>query len=155
MKEKNVILTPDYFKAKVIPLIEEGLTVPLTVSGGSMTPYLVSGRDAVMISKPVFPLKMGDIAFFERMDGQIVMHRVCMVRRDGYYFVGDAQTETEGPIIKEQIFGQVNKAVRRGREEGEGSFTRFFFSRIWIRMIPLRPFCMKAYGKLKRKKSGK
>ena len=150
MKERNFVMSSDYFKLKVIPLIEEGLTVPLTVSGGSMNPYIVPERDTVMISKPSFPLKKGDIAFFERMGGQIIMHRICKVKKDGYYFVGDAQTEIEGPIVKEQIFGKVNKIIRKGKPEQKGGFTWFFFRHIWIRMIPLRPFCMKLYGKLKR-----
>ncbi len=149
MKENNIILSSDYFKVKVIPLIEEGLTVPLTVSGGSMNPYIVPERDTVMISKPVFPLKKGDIAFFERMSGQIVMHRVCKVKEGKYYFAGDAQTEIEGPIVEEQIFGQVNKIIRKGKTEEKGKFTWFFFRNVWIRMIPLRPFCMKVYAKLK------
>ena len=152
MNEKNVVLSTDDFKLKVIPLIEEGLTVPLTVTGGSMNPYIVPGRDTVMISKPDFPLKKGDIAFFERLDGHIVMHRICKVKDGRYYFVGDAQTDIEGPIVKEQIFGKINKIIRKGRTEEKVCFTWFFFRHIWIRMIPLRPFCMKVYGKLKRKK---
>ena len=152
MKEKNVVFSSDYFKLKVIPLISEGLTVPLTVSGSSMTPYIVPSRDTVMISKPSFPLRRGDIAFFERLDGQIVMHRVCKVKNGRYYFVGDAQTAIEGPIVEEQIFGQVNRIMRKGKIEKRGGFTWFFFRSVWIRMIPLRPFCMKLYEKIKRKK---
>ncbi|MBQ7715321.1 MAG: S24/S26 family peptidase [Clostridia bacterium] len=151
MKEKNVVFTLDDFKTKIIPLIEEGLTVPLTVSGGSMNPYIVGGRDTVMISKASFPLKKGDIAFFERLDGQIVMHRVCKVKKDGYRFVGDAQTVIEGPIVKEQIFGKVNRIIRKGKIEEKGKFTWFFFRHVWIRMIPLRPAMMKLYSKLKKK----
>ncbi len=150
MKEKNIVFSTDDFKLKIIPLLEEGLTVPLTVSGGSMNPYIVPERDTVIISKPKFPLKKGDIAFFERAGGQIVMHRVCKVKDGAYYFVGDAQTDIEGPIVKEQIFGKINKIIRKGKAEEKGSFTWFFFRHIWIRMIPLRPFCMKLYEKLKR-----
>ncbi len=150
MKERSVIFTTDHFKQEIIPLIAEGLTVPLTVSGGSMNPYIVPGRDTVFISKPSFPLKKGDIAFFERLNGQVVMHRICKVKNGACFFVGDAQTEIEGPIVREQIFGQVNKILRKGRIEEKGRFTWFFFRHIWIRMIPLRPFCMKIYGKLKK-----
>ena len=151
MKNKNVIFSPDEFKLKIIPLIEEGLTVPLTVSGGSMTHYIVGGRDTVMISKPSFPLKKGDIAFFERMDGHIVMHRVCRIKNGQYFFIGDAQTTVEGPIVREQIFGIVNRIIRKGKTEEKGKFTWFFFRNIWIRVIPLRPLCIKAYEKIKRK----
>ena len=152
MIEKNVVFTLYDFKLKIIPLIEEGLTVPLKVSGSSMTPYIVGGRDTVMISKPTLPLKRGDIAFFERLDGQIVMHRVCRVKKEGYYFVGDAQTVLEGPIVDAQIFGVVNKIIRKGRTESSGNFTWFFFRHVWIRLIPIRRVFVKIYEKLKRKK---
>ena len=152
MNTKNVIFSSDEFKLKMIPLIREGLTVPLTVSGSSMTPYIVGGRDTVMISKPSFPLKKGDIAFFERLDGQIVMHRICRIRDGKYYFVGDAQVEIEGPIVEEQIFGVVNKIIRKGKPEQKGKFTWFFFRHVWIRMIPLRRTAIKIYEKFKRKK---
>ncbi len=153
MKEKNVVFTLDDFKTKIIPLIEEGLTVPLTVSGASMNPYIVGGRDTVMISKVSFPLKKGDIAFFERLDGQIVMHRVCKIRKECYFFVGDAQTVIEGPVVKEQIFGKVNRIIRKGKIEEKGCFLWFFFRSVWIRMIPLRPAAMKLYSKISKKKS--
>ena len=149
MTKKNILLTQVDFKKKVIPLIEEGLTVPLTVSGGSMTPYIAGGRDTVMISKPSFPLKVGDIAFFERFDGKIVLHRICRVTKQGYFFVGDAQTVIEGPIVKEQIFGVVNRIIRKGKIEERGKFAWFFFRHIWIRIIPLRPLCMRIYEKIK------
>ncbi len=152
MTEKSIIFSPDDFKIKVIPLINEGLTVPLTVSGSSMTPYIVGKRDTVMISKPVFPLKKGDIAFFERLDGQIVMHRICKIKGGKYYFVGDAQVEIEGPVEEAQIFGVVNKIIRKGKPEQKGKFTWWFFRHVWIRMIPIRRFCVKLYEKFKRKK---
>ena len=152
MKEKSVIFSDDEFKTKLIPLIEEGLTVPLTVKGGSMSPFLESGRDTVMISKPSDQIKKGDVLFYERSGGQLVMHRVCKVRRDGYYFAGDAQTVIEGPIVREQIFGAVNKVIRKGKTVERGSFVWFFFRHVWVNMIPIRRLCVKLAGKLKRKK---
>lgn len=153
MKEKNVIFDTDGFKDRIIPLIEDGLTVPLTVSGASMNPYIVGGRDTVFISKPAFPLKKGDIAFFERENGQIVMHRICKSGDGQYFFVGDAQTEKEGPISEKQIFGHIKKIIRKGKTDEKGSFTWFFFEKIWIRLIPLRPFLMKLYSLLPKKKN--
>ena len=150
MTEKNVVFTIDDFKTSVVPLIDEGLTVPLTVTGGSMTPYLAGGRDTVMISKPRFPLKVGDIALFERRSGQIVMHRVKKRSPEGYFFIGDAQTVVEGPVPEERVFGVVDRVIRKGKIEERGSVTWSFFRRIWIRIVPLRPLCMKLYRLFKK-----
>ena len=157
MKEKNIIFSTDDFKTKVIPLITEGLTVPLVVTGSSMTPYIVPGRDTVYISKPSFPLKKGDLAFFERLDGRVVMHRIYKAKNNSYWFVGDAQTEIEGPVCEKQIFGQINMIYRKGKAESRFSPIRFFFRYIWIRMIPLRPHIIKLFTKFRaiKKSDGK
>lgn len=121
-------------------LTEEGRSVSLTVSGNSMSPYLIHERDQVFFEKPKVPLKKGDIVFFQRKDGQYIMHRICKVRQSGYYIVGDAQTEIEGPISGEQIFGVVTKVRRKGKMEQPGDFWWDFFEKIWICWIPIRPW---------------
>ncbi len=144
MNCKNKIFSEKVFLEEVLPLIKEGAVFPLTVSGGSMEPFLASGRDTVYVSAPTFPLKKGSIAFFRRSNGKIVMHRVLKVSGDNYYFVGDAQTDIEGPIPKSAVFGEVLKITRKGKTVSGGA-TWFFFEKIWIRMIPLRPLCFKLY----------
>ena len=154
MTPKKKIFTENQFKLEVIPLLKEGLTVPLTVSGGSMEPFLAGRRDTVHISSPSFPMKKGDIAFFERANGKIVMHRIYKTDGNNYYFVGDAQTEIEGPIPEPAIFGSV-KAVTRKNKKTDSGFVWWFFEKVWIRMVPLRPICFRLYratvGKLKSK----
>ena len=50
-------------------LTEEGRQVSLIISGNSMAPFLIHGRDTVWFEKPKRPLKRGDIVFFQRDDG--------------------------------------------------------------------------------------
>ncbi len=145
MKEIKKIFTAEEFRSHAVPLINEGLTVPLKINGGSMEPFLVHERDTVFITKPDFPLKVGDIAFFERENGRIVMHRVCNVKNEDYFFIGDAETKVEGPVSKENIFGIVYTVNRKGKKADKRNFTFWFFRNIWIRIIPLRPFAMKVY----------
>ncbi|MBE6562680.1 MAG: hypothetical protein E7660_02990 [Ruminococcaceae bacterium] len=153
MEEKNFVFTTDSFKESVIPLIDEGLTVPLKVSGSSMEPFLVDGRDTVFISKPKFPLKVGDIAFFERENGRIVMHRIKRIKKGDYYFIGDAEKVIEGPVSAEKIFGVVRSVNRKGKTADKKDLTFWFFRNVWIRIIPLRPFALKVYEGLFKKKT--
>lgn len=76
------------------------------------------------------------------------MHRICRVRREGYDIVGDAQTQIEGPVRREQIFALVTKVQRKGKWIGPGSFWWEFFARVWIHVIPLRPALLRAYQRL-------
>ena len=131
-------------------LVEEGREVSMLISGSSMSPFLCHGRDQVYFKAPDRPLRVGDMVFFQRRSGQYVLHRICKVKDGSYYIVGDAQTEIEGPVSREQIFALVTRVQRKGRILAPGDFWWDFFARVWIRLIPLRPVLVRTYGLLHR-----
>lgn len=137
-EKKRRVDTAEYLSV-LRELTEAGKNVSLTISGNSMSPYLIHERDQVFFEKPKEPLKRGDIVFYQRENGQYIMHRIYKVKESGYYIVGDAQTEVEGPIMENQIFGVVTKVRRKGKLEQPGGFWWDFFEKVWIRWIPLRP----------------
>ena len=97
-------------------LIAAGNEICIPVKGTSMMPFLENERDSVYAKKPVFPLKKGDIAFFENGFGRVIMHRIYRITPDGYYFCGDAMNTPEGPVREVQIFAVVSKFIRNGKE---------------------------------------
>lgn len=129
-------------------LTEQGKEVGLIISGSSMSPFLIHQRDYICFKKPDRKLKKGDMVFYQRDSGQFVMHRIWKIRPDGYYIVGDAQTETEGPVREEQIFALITKVQRKGKWLAPGDFWWEFFEHIWIHMIPIRRMIMKIYAKV-------
>ena len=74
------------------------------------------------------------------------MHRICKVKEEGYFIVGDAQQVIEGPVQESQIFGLVTKVKRKGKWIGPKDFWWEFFEHVWIRLIPLRHILMRVYG---------
>ena len=130
-------------------LVEEGREVNLTIAGNSMAPFLIHGRDTICFRKPSREIKVGDMVFYQRKNGQFVMHRVWKVDKKGYYIVGDAQTEIEGPVEKGQIFAVVTKVKRQGKWIGPGNFWWEFFEHVWIRLVPFRRCIIQIYGKVK------
>lgn len=137
----------------LIDLINEGKEVPLMASGSSMTPFIVHQRDTIFISKPDQPLKKGDMVFYKRDNGQYVMHRIHHINQSNELFIiGDAQTEIEGPIQQEQVFGIIHKIKRKGKIIQKDSFWWFFFEKIWIRLVPIRRYIIMFYTKLTRKR---
>lgn len=127
-------------------LVEEGKEVSMLVSGNSMSPFLRHERDSVFFKAPDRELRVGDIVFFQRLNGRYILHRICRIKKDGYYIVGDAQTQVEGPISREQIFAIVTKVKRKGQWIEPGNFWWEFFEKVWPRVIPLRPAIEKLYG---------
>ena len=119
--------------------------LPLVVSGSSMTPFLVPGRDTVFLSRLKEPVKRGRILLYQRDSGLYVLHRVYQVYPDSFTMVGDAQTELEPGIRPDQVIAVVKCAKRKGKMQSPGCFWWEFFEKIWIRMVPLRPLVRSVY----------
>ena len=143
----RIVDTREYVSA-LRELIEEGKEVSMLIAGSSMAPFLVHRRDYIYFKKPERNLRKGDMVFFERDSGQYVMHRIWKVKPDGYYIVGDAQNEIEGPVREEQIFAIITKVKRKDHWIEPGDFWWEFFEHIWIRMVPVRRIVMKLYAKI-------
>lgn len=147
----KIIDTREYVGA-LRELTDKGEEAGMIVAGSSMAPFLVHQRDAICFKKPEGELQRGDMVFYQRSNGQFIMHRICRVGRDGFYLVGDAQTEIEGPIAQKQIFARITRVRRKGKWIGPEDFWWKFFEKVWIRMIPLRPFAVAVYSLCVRKK---
>ena len=130
-------------------LVENGKEVSMLISGSSMTPFLGHQRDYIFFKKPDEALKRGDMVFYQRKSGQFVMHRIYKIKPDGYYMVGDAQTEIEGPLERNQIFAIITKVKRKGKWIEPGDFWWEFFEKVWIRIVPVRMVTIRLYGLLK------
>ena len=128
-------------------LTEQGREVNMLISGNSMSPFLMHGRDSIRLKKPDRKLRKGDMVFFQRKSGKFVMHRIIRVRKVGFYLLGDSQqsSEIEGPIEESQIFAMITSVCRKGRWIGPGNFWWKFFEHYWIRMIPFRRFHINTY----------
>ena len=119
-------------------IAESGKVVSLRIAGSSMSPFLAHGRDYIYVTKPDRELRSGDMVFYQRKNGQYVMHRIYKTKPEGYYIVGDAQTEIEGPDDREQIFALIIKVKRKDKIIQPGDLWWEFFEHVWIRMIQVR-----------------
>lgn len=128
-------------------LTEQGKEVNMLISGNSMSPFLMHGRDSIRLKKPDRKLRKGDMVFFQRKSGKFVMHRIIQVRKEGFYLLGDSQqsSEIEGPIEESQIFALITSVCRKGQWIGPGNFWWEFFEHYWIRLIPFRRFFINTY----------
>lgn len=149
----HVVRTVDataYLEA-LCALIEEEKQVTLRISGGSMLPFLAGGRDSVFLAAPDKKLKKGDICLYRRASGQFVLHRLWRLQGNICYFLGDAQTEIEGPLRQEQIHAKVTAALRKGRLLTPADATWQFYAKLWTVLRPLRPTVLRLARKFHRR----
>ncbi|MGN0526867.1 MAG: S24/S26 family peptidase [Acutalibacteraceae bacterium] len=106
--------------SELLPIILEAFDLEksfkINITGTSMKPLLIQGRDYVEIVKPHLPLNVGDIPLYRRDDGSFVLHRVVAVNEDGYVMCGDNQYVLESGIKDSQIIGVVKTICRDGRK---------------------------------------
>lgn len=141
----------EYMKV-VKELLDSGSEVPLLASGNSMTPFIVHQRDTIFISKLNCKLHKGDMVFFQRDNGEYVMHRIHHINKKNQYFmVGDNQTYIEGPIEESQIFAIVKKVNRNSKLITHHNLIWKFFQYVWIRIVPFRPVIGKLHKLIIRK----
>ena len=104
--------------------------------GVSMLPFIVQGKDSVVLRKDFeYGAKKHDIAFYRRTNGQFVLHRVMKVCEDGTFIMcGDNQTALESGIKKEQIIGYVCRLYKGDKEYPFSSFKYKIYKFFWCFM---------------------
>lgn len=147
----RMVDTKEYLDV-VCDLLREGRkNVPVTVAGGSMTPFFHHG-DTVYLNLPQKPLKKGDVVLYVRPTGQYVLHRIIRVNSDGsLIMLGDAQVDREWIEGSAAVRGIVVKVLHRGKVLTRSSFRWWFFEKIWPCVVPLRPAIMTGWKIIARK----
>jgi hypothetical protein len=135
MEEHNIPIT----KKNIEELLAAGHTIRLHPLGYSMYPLFVPGRDEAIIAplgerKP----RRGDVVLYRREQGILVLHRIQRITKKGIYFVGDNQTEVEGPLRPDQVRGILVAFVRKGKYTRTTQPLYAVFSRIWLIFRPMR-----------------
>lgn len=153
MKTETKIKQPEVLLEEYRRLLWENPSIdalPLVISGSSMNPFLVHGRDTVYLSRLTRLVRRGDMLLYRRENGNYVLHRVFKAGPESLTMIGDAQTVLESGIRREQVIAIVTRVERKGKQLGPGSFWWEFFEKVWIRIIPLRRMIQRMYGGIKR-----
>ena len=134
----NKISLADYY-----PLIKETLdqggTFSLTITGTSMYPFIVGGRDKVTLSPLPEKLKKNDLPLYRRANGAFVLHRIVKVCKDGTYTCcGDHQWWLEKNLHREQMIGLATEYIRKGKKLTNKNLVYRIYRTVWTWVLPFR-----------------
>ncbi|MDY5935361.1 MAG: S24/S26 family peptidase [Oscillospiraceae bacterium] len=136
---------------EMAPLIRETLEkngeVTFISAGRSMLPVIRDRKDAVTLVKPKREIKPGDIVFYQRDNGQFILHRVMFVNSDKYVMRGDNQWDNEYNIRRDQIIGVLKCFERNGKTHNV--IDRDYL--MYVKLLPLIRFFRKTYYGFKSK----
>ncbi len=137
---------------EIYPIIKEkignGGTVQLPITGTSMLPLLVWGRDTVELIKCENPQKY-DIIFYRRDNGSFVLHRIVGKDEKGFILCGDNQVQKEYGITGKHIIAVVQSITRKGKTFSVDKFSYKLYVKLWTMLLPLRNLILVPMRKIK------
>ena len=140
--DKSQIIYADEWMPLIQECFKQKKQYRMLPSGSSMCPFIVGGRDEVVLSSPPPRFKKGDVVWYRRENGIHVLHRIYRIQKQQYYMVGDNQTEIEGPLKQNQILGIVTQIYRKNKAIDCNSHWYRWVSLLWLWIRPFRPICL-------------
>jgi signal peptidase I len=153
VKNVKVSISEEKFTSLLNKMLCENIDVTISVTGNSMFPLWRHKRDSVVLTNcDKTALRKGDIPLYRRATGQYVMHRIIEVNTESCNLCGDAQTQIEYNMPKENIVAVVKGFTRKGRRYNCSNSGVRAYSTAWIWLLPLRRILLKVYSTLKMEK---
>ena len=138
-------VSDDQIIHEAVRLVNEGLAVTLLVKGRSMLPFILGGRESVVLKKPE-NVREGDVVL-ARIDGKRhVLHRVMAVSPGRVVLMGDGNIRGQEVCRPEDVLARAVEVVGEdGRHRRLDSPAQRRKARLWRRLLPLRRYLLFIY----------
>lgn len=146
-------VSDEVIMSEAIRLVGEGVSVTFPVKGRSMLPFIVGGRDSVILEKPT-EIRKGDVvlAYVEsenREDRRYVVHRIISLDGDRVTLMGDGNLALHEYCNRGDVCAKVSLVVKPNRKKRSlDSFLFRFFAKVWFALLPFRRYLLWIYNKV-------
>ena len=146
-------VSDEVIMSEAIRLVGEGVSVTFPVKGRSMLPFIVGGRDSVILEKPT-EIRKGDVvlAYVEsdnREDRRYVVHRIISMDGDRVTLMGDGNLALHEYCNRGDVCAKVSLVVKpNGKKRSLDSFLFRFFAKVWFALLPFRRYLLWIYNKV-------
>ena len=130
---------------EVVRLVDEGVNVKLPVSGSSMLPFIVGGRDSVILRKAEH-IAVGEIVLAWVEGHRYVLHRVIRIDDFSVTLMGDGNLVGTELCTLDDIKALATHVIRDdGIQRRLYSPTRKLSACIWRKLRPVRKYLLATY----------
>lgn len=154
---QNVTISNEDLFGEVTSLLREGRTVTIPVKGSSMAPFIIEGRDSVVLEgiEDCTPegqerkeAKIGDIVLF-KAEGKYYLHRILRIENNVAEIQGDGILRSKERCATERIFGRVVAVLKNGKKQvNVNSLPYRLKIRIWLSLHPCRRILLGIWRRL-------
>ena len=141
-------MTDNEIIVEAIRLVKEGVSVTLPVNGNSMLPFIIGGKESVILHAPGLTA-VGDVVL-AWVDGcRYVVHRIIRIDGDRVTLMGDGNLVGTEHCLFSDIKARVTHVVGSD-ERPRDLYTswRKMAARVWWYLRPIRRYLLAIYRRL-------
>ena len=134
---------------EAVRLVSEGVCVTLPVEGQSMLPFIIGGKESVILQQPTRPA-LGDVVLAWVDGRRYVVHRIIRIEGDAITLMGDGNLVGKEYCTLGDIKARVSHVVdAKGGQHAIDSRWRQLAGRLWWHLRPIRRYLLGAYRRVK------
>ena len=144
---KTVTIANEQLLPELAKLLAEGHTVSFKPKGNSMLPFIVGGRDSVILQK-VDNLRKGNIVLAEVVPHTFVLHRIVSINNGCALLMGDGNLQGTERCGTASIIGKAIIIIRNGKYISCSKKSERFKAYLWHLFLPIRRYLLAIYNRL-------
>ena len=144
-RENGIAVSDDEILAEAIRLVGEGIAVTFPVNGRSMLPFIVGGRESVILERPR-PAKVGDVVLAHIDNTRYVIHRVLEIDGENVTLMGDGNLYGVERCLLQDIKATATHVVgKNGKRSSLDSRQSRQCANLWRKLKPVRKWLLLVY----------
>ena len=129
-------------------LVREGVNVTLPVKGRSMLPFIIGGKESVILHRPGL-IDVGDVVL-AWVDGcRYVVHRIIRIDGDRITLMGDGNVKGTEHCLLKDVKARVTHVVSADNKKHDlYSRWRVRAAKLWYWLRPIRRYLLAIYRRV-------
>lgn len=143
----SMTLSNDLLLGEVEKILADNRSVMLKAMGSSMLPFIIGGRDTVLIKRlpETQVLQVGQIVLAHLPDNRYVLHRIISISENEIVLMGDGNLRATERCQYPGIVGIVTQIIRNGRPIDCNTRHERRKAAVWSTLLPIRRYLLYIY----------
>ena len=140
-------MTDNEIIEEAVRLAREGVNVTLPVNGNSMLPFIIGGKESVILHSRGGIVDVGDVVLAWVDGNRYVVYRIIKLDYDRVTLMGDGNVATEHCTLND-IKARVTHVVDDNKERDLHNRWRMLAARMWYWLRPVRRYLLAIYRRV-------
>lgn len=142
------MITDEQVIEEAIKLVREGISVTLPVNGNSMLPFIIGGKESVILQPPR-SVDVGDVVLAWVENRRYVVHRIIKIDHERVTLMGDGNLVGTEHCLLNDIKARVTHVVD-AKERTHYLYNKWRprAAKLWFWLRPVRRYLLFIYKRL-------